>query len=448
MRLKPITLLAGPNSSGKSSILSAIGMVLQSTSADFPLSATLNGPYARLGEFRNVVKGHSERNSFSVSITVSVDSELIELEGVYRSNSETGGVSAKRVVWRDDGDSVEIFWNQRRQAYFLSYEKKKSNREPFDIVFGDTLHFLHDRSKGGNLRTIESIWRDASNESNLSVKQITAFLNSQINELEKGSVRIEGAKINDAVVNTENLLPVRSARERINRKFRSFLRRVSFVGPVRAHPLRYYASNSAMLDVDPIGESVAQRLAHWRDSDKKKFASVKEALVELELATEIEAKRSLGEFYQLSVRPQVSGSAETIADVGFGVSQILPVIVNDVALGDAGVLAVNQPEVHLHPSSQALLGNYFASRCKSRQYIIETHSEYLITRLRILVAKGVIDSDDVAIFYVGGESSSDDPLISEVKIDDRGMLVDAPDDFFRTYVADTYELAMQGFDDE
>ena len=91
VEFRPITLLTGPNSSGKSSVLSALSAILQSAESGFPTSLSLNGPYSRLGEFRNVVKGHSAKNSFTLGITIRIKGEAVSLSGTYKSDADTGG---------------------------------------------------------------------------------------------------------------------------------------------------------------------------------------------------------------------------------------------------------------------------------------------------------------------------------------------------------------------
>src|SRR5262249_6761432 len=138
-------------------------------------------------------------------------------------------------------------------------------------------------------------------------------------------------------------------------------------------------------------------LYEWKRHDHKKFRELILLIEMLKLATKVEAKSSLDEILRLNIQPFLHKDRFSIADVGFGISQVLPVLMADVALPKDSTLAVNQPEVHLHPSSQAMLGNYFASRLDRRNYIIETHSEYLINRLRLLVVKGDLATEDVSI---------------------------------------------------
>jgi predicted ATPase len=189
-------------------------------------------------------------------------------------------------------------------------------------------------------------------------------------------------------------------------------------------------------------------LTFWKEHRSQAFNEVKQALIKLELASDISAQVELGEFLKLLIRPSGRGFSDTIADVGFGVSQILPMLVADAAMPLNGTLLVNQPEIHLHPSSQALIADYLSERIDRRQYVIETHSEYLINRLRLLVAKGVLKEDDVKIYYCSNVSGSGQKGVTEVRVRRDGVLEGMPGDFFTTYATDTYRLAMAVMDND
>ena len=71
-------------------------------------------------------------------------------------------------------------------------------------------------------------------------------------------------------------------------------------------------------------------------------------------------------------------------------------------LGEKSTLLIAQPEIHLHPKVQAQFGDYLVTRVKEdkKNYVIETHSEYLMNRLRLAVVKGEIQEKDIAVFYL------------------------------------------------
>src|SRR5213075_2464533 len=91
-----------------------------------------------------------------------------------------------------------------------------------------------------------------------------------------------------------------------------------------------------------------------------------------------------------------------LPDVGFGVSQFLPLLVADLQLGKHSTFMTSQPEIHLHPRIQAEYVNHLVQSAKSndKRYVIETHSEYLLNRFRLLITKGKIKPEDVAVYYL------------------------------------------------
>ena len=101
-----------------------------------------------------------------------------------------------------------------------------------------------------------------------------------------------------------------------------------------------------------------------------------------------------------------------------------------------------QPETHLHPEAQARLASYFVRLAKERNitFIVETHSEYLINRLRRLVAEGAVGEDEVSVAHLtnNGQESTVHPI--QLRMD--GQIVGAPEDFFETYMMDVMQLAM------
>lgn len=100
-----------------------------------------------------------------------------------------------------------------------------------------------------------------------------------------------------------------------------------------------------------------------------------------------------------SRRPKVNVA---FSAVGFGISQLLPIIVQSVATREQ-VITIEQPELHVHPRLQAEIGDLLVECVKENghQFLVETHSEHLILRLRRLVREGKIDASDISVIYVG-----------------------------------------------
>ena len=106
-----------------------------------------------------------------------------------------------------------------------------------------------------------------------------------------------------------------------------------------------------------------------------------------------------------------------LSDVGFGISQILPFIVQSLA-GEKQIITIEQPEVHIHPRLQADLGDLLAAAIqdpRNHRYIVETHSEHLVLRMQRLVREGNITPADVSVLYVSREPDADALLASAIQ---------------------------------
>jgi predicted ATPase len=227
--------------------------------------------------------------------------------------------------------------------------------------------------------------------------------------------------------------------------FEKLSQSVHYIGPVRAYPSRYYSAVGSEPTIDPTGKNAISLLYEWKKYFPKKYDEVVSYIELLELASRMETESNLDEILRVSIRPYRHSESVNLADVGFGVAQVLPILIADVALPMDGTLLVNQPEVHLHPSSQAKLANLFVSRIKSRNYIIETHSEYLINRLRLLAVEGKLNVADVSILFFDVRAKGRQPQIHVITIGKDGSLINAPKSFFETYYLDTFNIAMGGF---
>ena len=128
----------------------------------------------------------------------------------------------------------------------------------------------------------------------------------------------------------------------------------------------------------------------------------------------------------------------TLPDVGFGINQILPVIVEGVDFftgRESRTLCVEQPEIHLHPKLQANLADLMIANIEGdgeKQWIIETHSELLILRIQRRVREGKLDPSAVSVLYVDPDATGrSGSTITALRLDENGDFIDEwPDGFF------------------
>ena len=132
------------------------------------------------------------------------------------------------------------------------------------------------------------------------------------------------------------------------------------------------------------------------------------------------------------------GPWRNLIDVGYGVSQALPVITELLREDAASIFLLQQPEVHLHPKAQAALGSLFCEVVgTNRQLIVETHSDHLLDRVRMEVrdSKGALSPDDISILFF--ERGDLGVRIHSLRIDGDGNIMDAPDSYRRFFMEET-----------
>ncbi len=226
--------------------------------------------------------------------------------------------------------------------------------------------------------------------------------------------------------------------------FEQLMDSIYYLGPLRDYPKRQYTwSGAKPTDVGRRGENFVDAFLAMRASGKKQNLSkgahyrtfdeiIAYWLKELGLIYDfrIDEIKSGSNLYQVWVK-RSKGSEETLlTDVGFGVSQILPVIVLLWYVDEGSTVILEQPEIHLHPMVQAGLADVIIAAATHRrvQVILESHSEHLLRRLQRRIAEGHIKSEQTRFYFceAAGSGSKLIPLI----VDESGHILNWPKQFF------------------
>lgn len=229
-----------------------------------------------------------------------------------------------------------------------------------------------------------------------------------------------------------------------------FWRRIRYLGPLRHQPQRFYQfDDTGGVDIGVAGEFTVQVLAleaqnnielrHIREGADGRIAvgvvrqqtlldATNYWLAEMGLPPVI-PKNLRQSLYEL----EVGDLAVALPDVGFGVSQILPIIVESLRATRGDTIILEQPEIHLHPRVQAALADFFVARAQDGvRFLVESHSEYMIKRFCRRVAEASIEgiSDLVNIEFVSQEDPTEGAISRKVKINSYGEIENWPKGFF------------------
>lgn len=227
--------------------------------------------------------------------------------------------------------------------------------------------------------------------------------------------------------------------------FEELFQRVYYLGPLREYPHRIYRwAGDQPQDVGQRGESAVPALLA-ANARKMKVRTApggrKTRLVDRRVAEWLQALDLIHSFelrpigddrsnYEVRLRRHSEASEVLITDVGFGVSQVLPVLVLCYYAPEGSTLILEQPEIHLHPAVQAGLADVFIDAIKTRgiQILLESHSEHLLRRLQRRVAEGAFAPEQAALYFARMDQGRSQ--LDRLQLDLYGNISNWPQGFF------------------
>lgn len=236
---------------------------------------------------------------------------------------------------------------------------------------------------------------------------------------------------------------------------RFFRNRIKYLGPLREEPKSLYPLNNdgSSTEVGLKGENTAAVYDNNKNTtveyiDPDDFMNIKNGplehrsgklseavnkwLVYMGVADDIvtDDRGKIGHTMQISNGLNIK---QDLTHVGVGVSQVLPILVMSLLAKKGDVIILEQPELHLHPKVQTRLADFFVSmNAIDKQCIVETHSEYMINRLRYLVAitEDSTIADNTMMYFVERDKCEGYSKYRQVTINRYGVIEDWPDGFF------------------
>jgi predicted ATPase len=427
VRFAPLTVLFGSNSSGKSSMAQFLLMLKQTAeSPDRKMVFNIGNAKTAvdLGSFQEMVFEHDETRKIGVDMQWSLPKRL-KLTDNYAQTEYTGesvrfeaevGLDAKRATLAVERMNY-TFGDLKAEGFAAGMKRSDKPKTPFELS----------QKNYDFVRNMGRKW------------PIT------------GPVKCYGFP--DEVVNYyQNADVVRS----LNLGFEQLFQNTFYLGPLRERFLRQYSWTGEVpehvgwkgeLAIPAILAAKGRSINRGKGSRLKPFAEVIASwLQQLGLieAFEVNPVAPKRREYEVLVKTPGARKMVNITDVGFGISQFLPVLAQCYYAPPGSVILIEQPEIHLHPSAQAWLADLFIDvirswergHAKNVQLIIESHSEHFLRRLQRRIAEQRFAREEVAAyFFKPGQHGAS---LEELDVDIFGNIRNWPEKFF----GDTMEDAV------
>ena len=425
LELGKVTGIFGANSSGKSSLLQFLLMLKQTKNAtdrglvvDFGDANSL----VNLGTFKDVVHRHDGDANIQWSLGWTLQRDL-----------RTRGPQERRKQLGTKGDRVHLqcsiglrgfelmaHWLRYRLGeYAFALEPLPDKPAEFQLVTeGDNYQFVRNPSRA--LRIPGPV------KTHLFPVHASFFFQdaSFLNELAYG--------------------------------YESLIDDIFYLGPLREYPKREYGwAGASPSDVGQRGERTVDAILAATARGERQNIEPRQRLMPFQELVAYWLKR-LGLIESFEIREIAPGtnlyqawvkrdrhSAEVLlTDVGFGVSQVLPVVVLLAYVPEGSTVLLEQPEIHLHPSVQSGLADYilWAARKRNVQVIVESHSEHLLRRFQRRVAEETASAQDVKLYFTsmeGGEAK-----LRDLELNQWGEIQNWPDNFFGDEMGELSAIAI------
>jgi len=438
IRLAPLTVFFGPNSSGKTSLLQFLLMLKQTAqSQDYKQALNFGGDgrgFADLGSWPEMVFAHDAGRSLRFDLEWRIPH--LPQVGVtepgwafwtFQAEVGSGGENPPPFV-RMFRYKVEL-WRGRMGAFSLGMDYSPTSGE-------------------------YEFWHRDEQERIVSAKTPVDSSASLLPGRKLVPIHFYGFPPETSAYYSATGFTAESTAQ-----FVAQLDSIRYLGPLRQMPKRLYVGTGAVPpDVGISGGQVIQAMMAARDRVLLPAGAQTPVRFEELIARWLQRMGLLEEFsvrpiapnrkeYEVLVRAPGRREFVSLVDVGFGVSQVLPVLVQlfyvaENSVFENSVLIFEQPEIHLHPRVQSELADLFIEAISMRekghprnvQLLVESHSEHFLRRLQRRIAEGKLTPEQTALYFC--KPGPDGSTIEELKVDEYGNISNWPENFFGDEVGD------------
>ncbi|NQS98034.1 MAG: AAA family ATPase [candidate division Zixibacteria bacterium] len=397
IELRPLTILAGANSSGKTSIMQPLLLMKQTLQCPWdPGPLLLEGPNANFTSVKQMLwRGQFDDGAKSFNIELSKGENLKVKQTFRRSSGKIKGFSLS---------SLEHFDNGKHIKWHKTMKRKELEDNIPEFLFDISRSISKDLNK-------DLIWYIDFERCIMAVSL----------KIRKSSHPIRFFK-------DFTFTPIAG--------FIPTIKDIIHLPGLRGNPLRVYPATSVGEAYSGVFQGyVASIIASWKDNNNERLEQLCNSLEKLGLTWRIESSYLSDTQIELLVgrlptqKQSIDNDLVNIADVGFGVSQVLPVVLAMLVAEPGQLVFIEQPEIHLHPRARVILAELIAETAKRGVIlIIETHCSIILKSIQTLVAKGELPEKLVKLHWFQRREDGS----SEVKSRDlspKGAYGDWPVDF-------------------
>lgn len=405
-----LTGLFGANSSGKSSLIQFLLMLKQTKEAtDRGISLDLNGRLVKLGAYQDIVFNHNDSYDLEWLISFKNDSPIVlqdpstkRTQALVRSSHYSVNVEVETTSLGPQAKYISYALG----GYQFTLSRKRTEATAYDL-----------RAHGGGFKFVRTPGR---------AWQLPGPIKSYAFP-DQARTYFQNASL---------LADLEAAYERdIDRLF--------YLGPLREYPKREYVwGRSRPVDVGVRGEQVVDAILAATLDGKKynlfrkgRLQSFQEIvaywLKQMGLIDSFAIKELApgSSYYQAVVKVRPDSPEALLTDVGFGVSQVLPIIVLLYYVPEGSTVILEQPEIHLHPLAQSSLADLLinVSTHRNVQILFESHSEHLLLRVQRRIAEDNFQAEDVKMYFTTYSDGGSN--LQELEIDEFGQILNWPEHF-------------------
>ncbi|MGE7657381.1 hypothetical protein C6345_18455 [Bacillus sp. LNXM12-2] len=401
IELKPLTILVGTNSSGKSSFIQPILLLKQTIEESYdPGALLLNGPLAKFTNFEQLLHKSKDNKAEDFEVGFKVD------------NKHTC-----KFTYAKTNDELIV----KNATYITKLKKGKDGEPRYDHVSIDydmTIEEMREQIPSRVYKMIDEHLETQKEKTHLQVKRNRCFINLELifdlDENLKRGISFPGLPRPELVI--KNLIHLPGLRG----------------NPERTYPVTSLNRKNDFVNLPGKFERyVASILNMWKNEDNEKAIEVEKYLGMLDLTNKIGTKKINDTQIEINVSTNLDDDEDNfvnIADVGLGVSQTLPVLVALVYAQPGQIVYIEQPEIHLHPRGQYIFSKIIQEAVsRGVRVVIETHSSLIIKGIQTEVANKKINREHVSLNWfrmVNGETQ-----VESTELDSNGTFGDWPLDF-------------------